>query len=322
MATIVIDAGHGGTDPGAVNGGRQEKNDNLAMAIAVGRILECRCHRVVYTRQTDVFVPLEERARISNNANADIFVSIHRNAFTNNTANGVENIVRNNATAQERTFAQNVLNRIAALNVFTNRGLKTGNFLVLNSTRAPAQLVEVGFISNAQDNQRLDANFSRIVTAIADGIEDSVGRMPNCGNQPPPPPPPPPIGSNLTGVVRTSGGNLNMRSAPSATAPVVGQIPNGSTVQIVGHQNGFYQVVFGGMTGWASDSFINVNPRSAVVTTQGGSLNLRSAPNTSSAVIATIPNGSTVVVSDIAGDFFRVTWNGQTGFASRSFIRT
>jgi len=64
MATIVMDAGHGGSDWGATRNGRMEKADNIALTIAIGRELERRGHNVIYTRQTDVFVPLDQRARI------------------------------------------------------------------------------------------------------------------------------------------------------------------------------------------------------------------------------------------------------------------
>ena len=184
MATIVLDAGHGGNDPGAVLGTRLEKDDNLRMVLAVGPILQRCGHRVVYTRSTDVFVPLNERARISNNANADMFVSIHRNGSVIPTANGVDNFVRPAATAQEITYATRVLNRVVDLNVFTNRGLQRGNFLVLNATHAPAQLLELGFVTTEADNVRFDQNFDRIAEAVAQGIMDSVG---GCVTTPAPP---------------------------------------------------------------------------------------------------------------------------------------
>ena len=130
----------------------------------------------------------------------------------------------------------------------------------------------------------------------------------------------PPAPGAFTGVVRTSGGNLNFRSGPNTSSAIIGSIPNGSTVQIIGEQNGFYQIIFGGQTGFASGSFISPNSTSARVSTQGGNLNLRSAPNTSSSVIASIPNGSTVTVLDRSGNFFRVNFNNLTGFASADFI--
>ena len=80
--TLVIDAGHGGKDPGAMGNGAKEKNINLAVALAFGKLVEQNCKdvKVVYTRKTDVFVELNQRANIANKAKADLFISIHTNA--------------------------------------------------------------------------------------------------------------------------------------------------------------------------------------------------------------------------------------------------
>lgn len=80
---LVIDAGHGGKDPGAIGRFSREKNINLAVAKAFGKLVETNCKDVdvIYTRQTDIFVPLDKRADIANKANADLFISIHTNAL-------------------------------------------------------------------------------------------------------------------------------------------------------------------------------------------------------------------------------------------------
>ena len=90
--TVVIDAGHGGKDPGAINGKSQEKAINLAVALCAGRLIEKNCSdvKVIYTRKTDVFVELNRRAQIANDANADLFISIHTNAAKSSSAYGAE----------------------------------------------------------------------------------------------------------------------------------------------------------------------------------------------------------------------------------------
>ena len=157
------------------------------------------------TRSTDVFIPLGERANISNQNNADLFVSIHRNAFTNTTANGYETWVRTNPRAADLRAAQLVHDRIVAAGVQSNRGIKQGNFTVLTRTNAPAMLLELGFITNARDNQLFDQNFNAYADAITRGIIEAVG-----GTQPPTPPPPPPP---TTGdpVIRDVQQTLNQR---------------------------------------------------------------------------------------------------------------
>ena len=175
MATIVLDPGHGGRDPGAVNGSRFESHDNLRLGLAVRDLLQAQGQRVVMTRSTDIFVPLEERSAISNRSNADIFVSLHRNAFSNSAANGVETLVHTNATAIERRNAQTVHNEIINAGVQGDRGVITANFAVLRDTIAPAMMVELGFISNARDNQLFDQFFDAYAEAIARGIMASLG---------------------------------------------------------------------------------------------------------------------------------------------------
>jgi len=100
--TVVIDPGHGGKDPGAVGSvlKLQEKNINLAVALELGALLEAEKDvKVIYTRKTDVFVPLDERPRIANKAKADLFISIHTNAAKNKAAFGTETYVIGSSAA-------------------------------------------------------------------------------------------------------------------------------------------------------------------------------------------------------------------------------
>ena len=89
---LVIDPGHGGKDPGAVNGKNQEKTINLNVALKMGKLIEDNCKnvKVIYTRKTDVFVELYKRADIANKAGADMFISVHTNSAKNKSANGAE----------------------------------------------------------------------------------------------------------------------------------------------------------------------------------------------------------------------------------------
>jgi len=143
------------------------------------------------------------------------------------------------------------------------------------------------------------------------------------GPKPPPPPPPGPgTGGNLIGTVRTQGGSLNVRSGPGTNFPVIASLPNGSQLTVTGEQNGFYQVrLADGRTGWVSRDFVAITPRQARVATQGGNLNLRASPNTTSQVLASIPNGTALTITDVSGNFFRTTFGGHTGWVSRDFVQ-
>ncbi|MDR0461989.1 MAG: N-acetylmuramoyl-L-alanine amidase [Christensenellaceae bacterium] len=193
MATVTLDAGHGGYDPGAVNGTRLEKNDNLRMALAVGTYLRQCGVNVVYTRSTDVFIPLAERANISNRANSDLFVSFHRNSNANPQANGVENWIYTSASPKALAAADLVLSRLVNQGVQSNRGIQRGTFYVLKYTNAPAMLIELGFISNAEDNRLFDTRFDAYARAIASGILSSLGVNCQPGGTVTPPPVVPPV---------------------------------------------------------------------------------------------------------------------------------
>lgn len=218
MATVVLDAGHGGYDYGAVNGTRLEKNDNLRMALAVGNLLRNCGVNVVYTRATDVFVPLLTRSQISNDARADLYVALHRNSSTNASANGVENWVYSNPSQKAVAAANLVLSRVVSAGVQSNRGLKYGNFSVLRHTAAPAMLFELGFITNTEDNRLFDTRFDAYATAIASGILSSLGISCPGINAPTPPVTPPPVtppGADAT--IRSIQETLNSRYGAGLT---------------------------------------------------------------------------------------------------------
>lgn len=95
LRCIVIDAGHGGKDPGAVGNGQQEKAINLGVALKLGRMIEQQLPgvKVVYTRRDDRFIPLADRSKIASQAGGDLFVSIHTNSSTSSSASGTETYV-------------------------------------------------------------------------------------------------------------------------------------------------------------------------------------------------------------------------------------
>lgn len=101
--TVVLDAGHGGKDPGAVGKFSQEKDLNLSLVLKVGELLSSQYPdiKVVYTRSTDVFIPLQERANIANKNNADLFISIHTNASENKNSKGVETFILGTEKAEK-----------------------------------------------------------------------------------------------------------------------------------------------------------------------------------------------------------------------------
>ena len=175
MALIVLDAGHGGANPGAVYNDRQEKDDALALTLAIGSILEYSGIDVYYTRTTDVYESPYEKTQEANRIGADYFISIHRNSSpTPNQYTGIESLVYNQYSEAAR-MAYNINAQLEQIG-FVNQGIKERpNLVVLNSTQMPSVLVEVGFINTDNDNLLFDAEFDNIAQAIANGILITLG---------------------------------------------------------------------------------------------------------------------------------------------------
>lgn len=172
---VVIDPGHGGSDPGAVYNGRQEKDDVLRLGKAVGALLEARGVDVVYTREGDVYETPFKKAQDGNSAGADYFVSIHRNSSEYpNQYSGAEVLVYSDSGIR-RELADNILEGMekAGLKNLGIDGRK--DLVVLRRTQMPAVLVEAGFINSDKDNETFDRNFDELAQGIANGILQTLG---------------------------------------------------------------------------------------------------------------------------------------------------
>lgn len=174
MATVILDAGHGGSDFGAVYQDRREKDDNLALTLAVGDILAANGIDVLYTRTTDIYETPTTKALEGNESGADVFISIHRNSSPiPNQYTGIESLVYNR-NSEAAKIAANINRNLEAIG-FANQGINQHpNLAVLRRTVMPAVLVEAGFINNDTDNALFDAEFDAIAQAIANGIIQSL----------------------------------------------------------------------------------------------------------------------------------------------------
>lgn len=175
--TIVLDAGHGGKDPGAVNGTKYEKVAALQIAKKVGEKLKAKGYNVKYTRSKDVYFTLQERCTMSNNWDADIFVCIHLNAATNKDAKGIETWRYQNVGSTTKKLADEVQTELIAATGAKNRGVKTTtNLYVLKHTVASACLIECGFISNDAEAKKLFTSSyqDKLATAIAKGVYSAI----------------------------------------------------------------------------------------------------------------------------------------------------
>ena len=216
--TVVIDPGHGGRDPGAIGRRGKEKNINLSVALKLGKLIQDNCKdvKVLYTRQKDVFVPLDRRAQIANNAKADLFISIHTNAVARGrTVRGTETYTlglhktdenlevakqENSVILIESDYEQRYAgfnpNSAESYIIFEflqdknmeksvrlatdiqkqfkttakriDKGVHQAGFLVLRETTMPGVLVELGYISNPDEERYLltEAGTSALAKSI------------------------------------------------------------------------------------------------------------------------------------------------------------
>lgn len=176
--TVVVDAGHGGHDPGAVANGLREKDLALNVALKTESKLKNMGYNVVMTRKTDKFVTLSGRYQIANRVNSNAFISVHFNSAAGTKATGIETLYSNKNSRNKR-FAQDVQNQIISQTGERNRGLKYRNGLaVLRGTRGPSALAELGFLNNPNDARKIKTNayLNKSSTALANGINNYLSR--------------------------------------------------------------------------------------------------------------------------------------------------
>ena len=206
--TIVLDAGHGGHDSGAIGNGYREKDLALAVTLKLYQNLK-RDYNVILTRSNDTFIPLNERAEIGNNHNANLFISIHLNASVNSGAHGTEvyyfeknpsvyarqkaqyengfdlagarsiesnflvnDILYGLLQKESSSFANTILNNIVSTMSIKRRKVLGANFAVLRGSRSPSVLVELGFITNYNDVRQYTSEEGQI--NVANAIANAV----------------------------------------------------------------------------------------------------------------------------------------------------
>jgi len=169
---VVIDAGHGGSDPGAIGVNRLRESDvNLKMALKLRTLLHAAGVEVFMTRTADVRPSLDERIALAHDSQADLFVSIHNNAHPLAAVSGTQTFI--GVTPSSLRLGQAVHRRLVALGL-DDRGVRPANFRVLQNTMVPAILTETAFLSNHRDAALLaDENFiDRAVIAHFEGIRE------------------------------------------------------------------------------------------------------------------------------------------------------
>ena len=176
---VVIDPGHGGSDPGAVVGNVNEKDLNLDVALRLKYLLEANGVRVVMTREDDTFVNLYARAGIANEVDADLFISIHHNTATSS-ASGTETLYY--PDPEKKLFAQALQDAVVRQTGFPSRGIvERPGIVVTRETKMPSALVEVGFMSNKNELAIMmtDEFKNQVAQGLLQGIVDYLSGMTN-----------------------------------------------------------------------------------------------------------------------------------------------
>lgn len=177
---VVLDAGHGGTDPGTIFEGLNEKTFNLDITLKTEAILKQKGVNVKLTRSADVFVGLDERAEMANNWGADLFVSIHNNSMPAGMKGSMAFYYP--ASAKGKAYAKIVLDNLynrLGMGAMGSGGLKSANYVVLRKTKMPAVLVEVACMSHSDDLNllRSEAFRQKVAECLAESIIQILNQM-------------------------------------------------------------------------------------------------------------------------------------------------
>jgi len=170
--TIFLDPGHGGHDPGAVNGNTYEKTIVLNLSNKVKQALEREGAKVVMSRSDDRYIQIGTRVTLANQSNADLFISIHANSFGSSAASGSEVLYSETQyPADSRKLATELQKAISSGMNMRDRGLVKRNLQVLTGPRMPAVLIEPGFMSNSSDLDKLLNQQDKLANEVVRGIK-------------------------------------------------------------------------------------------------------------------------------------------------------
>ena len=246
---VFIDAGHGGSDPGALGFGYRESDLNLQIAKKIESKLKSRGIDVKMSRSSDIYYSLSERAEMANDYGADAFVSIHQNSAESTSANGIETYYNRNKE-EDKPLSNDIQTQVINKTGSTNRGVKNAEFTVLVKSNMISALVECGFISNESEVKNLsDSDYQdKLATGIADGIENYLKSSVIIEE------------SQITAtgkVINTD--SLNVRKGPSTSFDIIGTLSGGEKVKIVAKSNNWYKIEYNGTHGYVSASYIELD---------------------------------------------------------------
>lgn len=329
---VVIDAGHGAHDSGAVGSGLLEKERALKLSHMLNEELRSSGVSTYMTRTTDVFVTLSGRAKMANDRGAKVFISNHLNSGG---GTGYESFIYNrndsNTNRLQDLIHAEAMKVLAPLG-FRDRGKKTANLAVVRETRMPAVLTENGFIDNDTDMAQIrkDEVLRKLAQAYAKAICEYLGKSYKGNSNTTPPPTgntasgdpndvfnPAPIG-----VLKNRGTNVNVRkgtrSSVGTNSPIVKKIGN---VDLVAWDyrtgDGWVDTGNGAWVKLAEwNSFDMKDVPVMFLYCQGDGVNVRRAPSTSGAIDHKMSRGTRIQVRGRRGDWLYLGWGNWVYFDS------
>ncbi|MCW1241944.1 N-acetylmuramoyl-L-alanine amidase [Bacillus pretiosus] len=324
---VVIDAGHGAHDSGAVGNGLLEKERALTLSHMLNEELRSSGVSTYMTRTSDTFVTLSGRAKMANDRGAKVFISNHLNSAENPSALGYETFVynrndKNTNLLQDLIHAEGM--KVLSPLGFRDRGKKTKDLAVVRETHMPAVLTENGFISNASDmaHIRKDEVLRKLAQAYAKAICTYLGKNYNGsgntgGSTGGSTPPTTGGGSNGIGTITISGEGVNLRSGAGTNYPVKRKIaPN---TYIVWAMSNGWACVGGDEWVYADPSYTSLklngqpnNPTpvvTGVIYINGSNINVRSGAGTNYGIVKKVQKGESYRVWAKEGDWVNVGGN-------------
>ena len=177
---IIIDAGHGGTDPGSVKQGIQEKDINLQIALQLQKRLEAKGYKVVMTRDDDTAISLKNRAKLANQAKGDLLISIHQNSFRDASVHGIEVFYTPGKGTYDDRLANCIQEALISYTQAKDRHVREiTNLLIIRESNMSACLIESAYLSNDTERELIQTKDyqDKVVTGIIEGIENFLNEQ-------------------------------------------------------------------------------------------------------------------------------------------------
>lgn len=240
---VFIDAGHGGNDNGSAYNNRIEDSLNLKIANKVEKKLEKHGIDVITSRESDEYISLRERTNKSNLADVDMFVSIHQNSAEDTATKGIETFYYND---ENKKFAEVIQRNLLSTTYAIDRGVKRGNLQVLRDNKAPAVLVECGFISNEDEGNKLITNEyqEKVANGIVEGIISNLGFKDEKGLK---------VNKNI--AISLSDG-VYVRNGRGRIFNTIGYLSKGEKVEVLDTKFDWHKIRFNGQIGYVSNVYV------------------------------------------------------------------